>query len=80
MLAAAVPGSMPNVYTVSFSGSGDVVVAVYKVSVIGSITDAQIETMFNALVAAATTPDTLLSGEDTIAGSVRLGESKTIKI
>ena len=66
---------MPEVYTVSFSGSGNTVVTVFKVSTIGSISQADIITMFDALVQAAI-DDTLVTSETVIAGSVRFEQSK----
>ena len=65
---------MPDVYTVSFSGSGNTVVTVFKVSTVGSISEADIITMFEALVQAAI-DDTLLTSEIVVAGSVRLEQS-----
>ena len=53
----------------TFSGSGNTIVTSYLVSVLDSTTDAQVLTMFNVLVAAAT-DDTLISGRTVIAGSV----------
>ena len=66
---------MPNVYTVSFSGSGNTVVTVFKMSTIDSISQADITRMFNALVQAAI-DDTLVTSETVIAGSVRFEQSK----
>ena len=75
VISTAAAGSQPDVYAVSFSGSGNTIVTVYKVSVVGSTTDAQVLSMFNALVAAAT-DDTLIPGKTVIVGSVAFENSK----
>ena len=75
VISSAAASSQPDVYTVSFSGSGNTIVTVYKVSVVGSTTDSQVLSMFNALVATAT-DDTLIPGETVIAGSVAFDNSK----
>ena len=67
---------MPDVYTMSFSGSGNTVVTVFKVSTIGSISQADITRIFNALVQAAI-DDTLVTSETVIAGSVSFEQSNT---
>ena len=74
-MAGAVGSANPDVYTVSFTGSGQNIVATYKVSVNGAITDAEVVAMFDALVAGAL-DGTTIAGKTLIAGSVQLGSSK----
>ena len=75
VISSAVADSQPDVYNVTFSGSGNAIVTSYLVSVFDSTTDAQVLTMFNVLVAAAT-DDTFISGRTVIAGSVAFDSRK----
>ena len=75
VINATVTGLNEDVYTVSFSGSGNTIVTVYKVELLGSTTDQQIVDIFNALVAAAI-DDTLIAGRTVIAGSVFFANSE----
>ena len=77
VINATVTGLNEDVYTVSFSGSGNTIVTVYKVELLGSTTDQQIVDIFNALVAAAI-DDSLIAGRTVVAGSVFFANSEFV--